>query len=421
MSARPTSWTRELVELAALFLAVAAADLFANSVAHVSRGAVVLAVLAVFLMVCAVVHHRIRHRPRTPRAPEPGPPPAPEARVAPPVTTWRVRATVRDTPGSLAGLAAGLASRSVNILSVQVHPVPDGVVDEFLVESRASAAEIVAAVGLGGGWDVTVSAADAHDLVDIPARILTMITSGVTDGVDLARSVRTLLGECDLRWDPDGEPTDGPDGATMRLRDPEGGVLTVSRQGPGFTPAEYARVHALLELDAEFARWLRAQHSALLLASGAELTVRQAAAADVPALLAMHFRCSRRSRRLRYLSGARPTAVDLTRMVSRRHGRTLVVAHPDGDLVAMGNLMHDGDDSEVALLVEDAWQRRGIGSMLLRRLLAAAPDGRPTIAVTEHGNTPMLTVLRRAGAELDHVETGVAHLTLPGRSDRNRA
>jgi GNAT superfamily N-acetyltransferase len=408
MSARASSWTRELVELAALFLAVAAADLFANSVAHVSSGVVVLAVLAVVLLVCAVVHHRIRHRP--PRAPEP------RAAVRPPAAMWRVRATVRDTPGGLAGLAAGLASRAVNILSVQVHPVPDGVVDEFLVESRSSAEEIAAAVRLGGGWDVTVTAADTHDLVDIPTRILSMITKDVTDGIDLARSVRTLLGECELRWEPSGSPTDGPDGTTMRLRDPEGGVVTVSREGAGFTPAEYARVRALLELDDEFARWLRAQHSALLLASGEELTVRQASAADVPALLAMHFRCSRRTRRQRYLSGgARPTAADLTRLVNRRHGRTLVVAHPGGDLVAMGNLMHDGEDSEVALLVEDAWQRRGVGSMLLRRLLAAAPDGKATVAVTEPGNVPMLTVLRRAGAELDRVETGVAHLTLPGR------
>lgn len=405
MSARSSSWTRELVELAALFLAVAAADLFANSVAHVSSGVVVLAALAVFLLVCAVVHHRIRQRPR--------PAPAP-TQVSPPAEMWRVRATVRDTPGSLAGLAAGLASRAVNILSVQVHPVPDGVVDEFLVESRSSASEIEAAVRLGGGWDVTVTAADTHDLVDIPTRILSMITKDVTDGVDLARSVRTLLGDCDLRWDPVGSPTDGPEGAMMRLADPEGGVLTVSREGPEFTPAEYARVRALLELDEEFARWLRAQHSAVLLASGEELTVRQASAADVPDLLAMHFRCSRRTRRQRYLGG-RPTAADLTRLVSRRHGRTLVVAHPGGDVVAMGNLMHDGADSEVALLVEDAWQRQGIGSLLLRRLLAAAPDGRSAGAVAEDGNAAVLTVLRRAGARLDRVETGVAYLTLPAR------
>jgi GNAT superfamily N-acetyltransferase len=440
MSAGSGSWTRELVELAALFVAVAAADLFANSLAHVSGGAVVLTAMAAVLVLCAVVHHRVRHRSRTPlpRTAEPpgaplpvSPPVSPpvslpvvEDRPVAPAAMWRVRATVRDTPGGLARLAASLARRDVNILSVQVHPVPAGVVDEFLVEARLPAAEIAAAVGAGGGWDVTVTAADTHDLVDIPTRILTMVSQDVAGGIDLARSARTLLGECELRWEPGGEPDrepedepgGGPAGATMRLRDPEGGVLAITRPDAGFTPAEYARVRALLDLDEQFARWLRAQHSTLLLASGEQLTMRQAAVADVPALVAMHARCSGRSRRSRYLSGgARPTAAELARMVNRRHGRTLVVAHPDGDVVAMGNLMHDGAAAEVALLVEDSWQRRGIGTALLRGLLAAAPDGRPTSAVTAHDNRPMLSVLDRAGAELDHVDTGVVHLTLPAR------
>jgi len=417
MSRRSSSWTRELIELAALFLAVATADLFANSLAHVSRGAIVLTAMAAVLVVFAVVHHRIRHRTRRPPAesarqeirPPTAPPPSVSRPPAP--TMWRVRATVRDTPGSLAGLAASLASRAVNILSVQVHPVPDGVLDEFLVEARLPAEDVAAAVVVGGGWDVCVSAADTHDLVDIPTRILTMVTQDFNDGIDLARSTRTLLGECDVRWDATGEPTDGPDGTTMRLRDPEGGVLTVTRQGAGFTPAEYARVHALLELDAEFARWLRAQHSVVLLASGVELTVRQAAAEDVPALTAMHDRCSTHSRRLRYLgSGAAPTTAMLTRLVNRRHGRTLVVQHYDS-IVAMGNLMYDGDDSEVALLVEDSWQHKGVGTMLLRRLLTGSD--RPTIAVTASHNTAMLTLLHRVGAELTHVEDGAAHLSLP--------
>lgn len=420
MSARSGSWTRELVELAALFVAVAAADLFANSLAHISGGAIVLTVMAVVLVLCAIVHHRLRHRSRAPQssALPSAPPPVfqevPEEAAA--AAMWRVRATVRDTPGGLAGLAASLAARNVNILSVQVHPVPGGVVDEFLVEARLPAGEIAAAVGAGGGWDVTVTAADTHDLVDIPTRILTMVTRDVADGVDLARSARTLLGACELRWDPDGTPSDGPAGDTMRLGDPEGGVLTVTRPGAGFTPAEYARLRALLALDEEFARWLRAQRSTLLLSSGEELTIRQAATADVPALVAMHGRCGGQSRRSRYLTGgAGPTAAELTRMVNRRHGRTLVVAHPDGDLVAMGNLMHDGPGAEVALLVEDSWQRRGIGTALLRGLLVAAPPGRPAFAVTEPGNHPMLAVLNRAGAELDHVDADLAHLTLPTR------
>lgn len=418
MSRRSGSWTRELVELAALFLAVATADLFANSLAHISRGTVVLTALAVVLVVCAVVHHRIRHRRQASASVSPEPVATPEPVVVPPVAMWRVRATVPDSPGSLAGLAASLACHQVNILSVQVHPVPAGVVDEFLVEARLPAADIAAAVTAGGGRDVTVSAADTHDLVDIPTRILTMVTQdlteGTADGVDLARSTRALLGDdCDLRWDATGTPTDGPEGATIRLRDPEGGVLTAHRRGPDFTPAEYARLHALVDLDAEFARWLRAQHSVVLLASGAELTVRQAAPQDVPELAAMHARCSTRSRRLRYLSsGAAPTSAALTRLVNRRHGRTLVVEHA-GRLVAMGNLMRDGDDSEVALLVEDSWQRKGIGTMLLRRLLTGA--GRPAIAVTAHHNTAMLHLLHRAGAELTHVEDGAAHLTLDPR------
>ena len=408
MRRRSGSWTRELIELAALFLAVATADLFANSLAHISRGAIVLTALAAALVLCAVVHHRIRHHA-----------PAPAQRTAPAVAEptaamWRVRATVRDTPGSLAGLAASLAGHHVNILSVQVHPVPDGVVDEFLVEARLPAEDIAAVVAAGGGQDVTVCAADTHDLVDIPTRILTMVTQDIADGVDLGRSTRALLGDCDLQWDATGEPTDGPDGATMRLRDPEGGVLTVTRHSGRFTPAEYARVNALIDLDTEFARWLRAQHSAVLLASGMELTVRQAAAADVPALVAMHGRCSPRARRLRYLgSGATPKSATLARLVNRRHGRTLVVEHGE-QIIAMGNLMHDGDDAEVALLVEDSWQRKGIGTMLLSRLLTA--NDRRAVAVTAAHNTAMLRLLHRAGAELTHVEQGAAHLTL-GRNE----
>ena len=407
MHRRSGSWTRELLELAALFLAVAAAKLFAT--AHVSPSVIVLTAMAVVLVVSALVLHRTRHRtPRvrpvaaTPLRPEPVTPP-------PPAATWRVRATVRDTPGSLARLTASLANGNVNILSVQVHPVPDGVVDEFLVEARLPAEDVAAAVAAGGGRDVTVSAADTHDLVDVPTRILSMVTRDITDGVDLAWSTRMLLGDCDLRWDATGTPTDGPDGTTMRLRDPEGGVLTVTRRGSAFTPGEYARLHALLDLDAAFAHWLRAQHS-VVLASGAELTVRQAAAGDVPAIAAMHDRCSPRSRQLRYLNnGTAPTAAALARLVNRRHGRTLVVEHGD-QIVAMGNLMRDGEDSELALLVEDTWQRKGIGAMLLRRLLAAAD--RPAVAVTAPHNTAMLTLLHRAGAELTRVEQGAAHLTV---------
>ena len=76
---------------------------------------------------------------------EPGP-----ARGA--VQLWTVRATVDDVPGRLAILAASLARRAINILSVQVHLTPDGPVDELLVAASPvlSAADLTAAVTDGG-------------------------------------------------------------------------------------------------------------------------------------------------------------------------------------------------------------------------------------------------------------------------------
>ena len=245
---RGQSWTRELVELAALFLAVAVADAFANSLAHQPSGAIVLVGLGLLTILCAVVHRWWRLRPVRRRAPEP---------VAEPGAVWRVRATVRDTPGSLAALTANLARHRINILSVQVHAAPGQAVDEFLVEGPGTATEIVTAVEAGGGRDVTAEPADPHDLVDVPTRVLTVITQDVTAGVDLPRSLRALLGPCELRREPAGDPSEGPDGTLMRLPAPEGGLLTITRAAPEFTPAEFARARALLDLTRALTERLR--------------------------------------------------------------------------------------------------------------------------------------------------------------------
>lgn len=66
-------------------------------------------------------------------------------------------------------------------------------------------------------------------------------------------------------------------------------------------------------------------------------------------------------------------------------------------VVAMANLLGEGDEAEAALLVRDDWQRRGLGSALLRRLLGHA-DRAGYAAVLLHvqaENTPMLRTLRR--------------------------
>jgi predicted amino acid-binding ACT domain protein len=86
---------------------------------------------------------------------------------------WRIRATVDDRPGFLAVLAASLALRQVNILSVQVHATEGGAVDEFLVDAPDALSEedLRAAVAKGRGRDAWVRPADAYGLVDVPTRL----------------------------------------------------------------------------------------------------------------------------------------------------------------------------------------------------------------------------------------------------------
>jgi GNAT superfamily N-acetyltransferase len=68
----------------------------------------------------------------------------------------------------------------------------------------------------------------------------------------------------------------------------------------------------------------------------------------------------------------------------------------------------------VALLVEDAWQGRGIGSALLRELVGLAEEaGRESVyAVTKATNATMVATMRSLGLPLDHqVEDGTLVIT----------
>jgi hypothetical protein len=252
-------WHRELVELGALFLAVALADLFANMLAHRPLGPVVLISLGVSLLLSAVLHRRCTHRPaRPPVLPQPARPTRDASGssrgAAGGRNLWRVRAAVRDNPGSLAALAASLAGHGLNILSVQVHAVADGAVDEFLLEAPSGTAcpEVVAATETGGGRDVHAVRADMHDLVDVPTRVLTLAAQATGTRAQLAAALRALLGASTVclqdRIGEDQDEPDGVEGTTMRLGDPAGGVLTFERAALAFTPAEFARARALRDL-----------------------------------------------------------------------------------------------------------------------------------------------------------------------------
>ncbi|WP_130439827.1 GNAT family N-acetyltransferase [Streptomyces sp. BK239] len=354
-----------------------------------------------------------------------------KSELAPPAaessTLWRMRTTVKDEPGSLAALCAALAAHRVDILSLQTHPLGDDTVDEFLLRAPGAltAAEVTGTVAQAGGTDTWIERADAHDLVDAPTRVLGLATRTALDPAELPLALRQLLGRCTIRSLP---ATGGPGGrkpehvpvegvledTVMRLRAPEGGVITVERPYLPFTPTEFARARALVELDARLGPRVPPQLDVLTLSQGDDITVRRAGAGDVKAAKAMHARCSSRTLGLRYHGPVGDADRYLAHLLSPRHGRTLAVQTPSGRVIALGHLLWDGDETEVALLVEDEWQRRGIGGELLGRLVAMAREAgcASVYAVTQASNTGMVAAMRGLGLPLDYqIEEGTLVIT----------
>ncbi|MFE0205529.1 GNAT family N-acetyltransferase [Streptomyces sp. NPDC058985] len=337
---------------------------------------------------------------------------------------WRMRTTVRDAPGSLAVLCAALADRRIDILSLQTHPLARGTVDEFLLRAPAglTGSELAGVVTAAGGDHTWTERADAHDLVDAPTRVLALAARTALDAAELPLALRQLLGRCTIRSLPaavggagDDVPPEGAlEDTVLRLRAPEGGVISVERPYLPFTPAEFARARALVELDARLGPRVPRGRDSLTLPEGRDITVRRADTRDVAAAKAMHERCSPRTLGMRYHGPVGDADRYMNHLLSPRFGRTLAVQTASGRIVGLGHLLWDGDETEVALLVEDAWQRRGIGGELLGRLVAMATEtGCASVyAVTQASNTGMVAAMRGLGLPLDYqIEEGTLVVT----------
>ncbi|GAA1271951.1 GNAT family N-acetyltransferase [Kitasatospora nipponensis] len=436
--ARAGHWRRESVELAAAFLAVCAADLIANVVVHGHQGPVLLAGSAAALIATAVFHSWWAHRrPHAAPGPDPLPDEGPAATGLPQETRlWRLRATVSDAPGSLATICSALAELRISIISLQTHPLPDATVDEFLLRAPRSVPrdELAGVVARAGGRDIWTDPADAHDLVDVPTHVLGLATRTALDAAELPVALRRLFGQVTIRQFPAAATGHGTEpladrvapslrGHLMRLAAPGGELIELSRPHLPFTPTEFARAKALVELDAVLGPRVPKVEDHLRLPVGDaegdaprsdELTVRRADPADKARALAMHRRCSTGTLRRRYHGPVADADRYLDHLLDPRHGQTLAVEAADGAIVALAHLMWDDDSAELAVLVEDRWQRRGLGLDLLRRMAAlAAEAGVATVyAVTQAGNTALIGAMQRLTIPLDYqVEDGTLVIT----------
>ncbi|MEV0897317.1 GNAT family N-acetyltransferase [Actinoplanes sp. NPDC049802] len=159
----------------------------------------------------------------------------------------------------------------------------------------------------------------------------------------------------------------------------------------------------------------------VLLSDGTAAHLRQIRPEDAPAIVDFHSRMSDRTRYLRYFSPyPRIPERDLQRFVNVDHrDREAFVTVADGRITAVGRYERLGPGSpeaEVAFVVEDAHQGRGIGSMLLEHLADAARENGITRFVAEvlPENSGMLRVFGDSGYQVQRrYADGVVHLGFP--------
>jgi len=155
----------------------------------------------------------------------------------------------------------------------------------------------------------------------------------------------------------------------------------------------------------------------VVLSDGGTVHLRPITPADAPRLLAFHGRLSERTRYFRYFGPyPRMPQRDLDRFSTVDHlDRVALVASLGDDIVAVGRFdrLDSGDSAEIAFVVEDGHQGRGLGSILLEHLAAAARErglGRFVAEVLAE-NGQMVRVFRDAGYVVSReFEEGVLHL-----------
>jgi acyl-CoA synthetase (NDP forming)/RimJ/RimL family protein N-acetyltransferase len=159
----------------------------------------------------------------------------------------------------------------------------------------------------------------------------------------------------------------------------------------------------------------------VVLSDGSTVRLRQIEPVDADAIVALHSRFSERTRYFRYFSPyPRIPARDLERFTTvDHHDREAIVAESGGDLIAVARYERLGagaDEAEVAFVVEDAHQGRGLGSVMMEHLAARAREEGIVRFVAEvlPQNARMIRTFTEAGYEVARqYADGVVHLTFP--------
>lgn len=319
---------------------------------------------------------------------------------------WRVHVELEDRPGRLGELATAVGAAGCNIIALHMvgEPADDGsVTDELLVKvpDPIDPTALVDAVERAGIPCTLLVRADATELSDPATTALALARMVAADPGSAPRAVATML-RARLVDPAAADPTGHIH--TLRVGTHQ---LRLGRAWP-FTATELSRAAALLELAAQLAMSAPARVAAndriLLLRDGSEVRMRAAGPSDAPLAAALHARCSPEARRSRFLSPTPRLAPG--QLDALLHGETgtgqavMAVTADGGSAVGLANLDIHGDGvARFAVLVENAWHGRGLGTALLRRVADLATEQGITelTGIARPEDLGITKLLRRAG------------------------
>ncbi|WP_344364793.1 amino acid-binding protein [Arthrobacter humicola] len=164
---------------------------------------------------------------------------------------WRARTVLKDKPGSLQKLTQALAGLDTNILSIHVHPVAGGVLDEFVLSAPGEVreADLLRALRAGGGADPHVWPTTALAMADGQTGALSLAARIAASPEELPLAVAELLRARIITGQASGSAKATPaNGTVLKIPTAWHGPITFFRPGEPFTPAESARAHRLAEL-----------------------------------------------------------------------------------------------------------------------------------------------------------------------------
>ena len=353
--------------------------------------------------------------------------------------TWRLRFTVADEPGRLAAAAAALADLGINILSLDFHLISaTEVIDEATVSlppwlDVPAVEHALRGTGATDVWAVPIPVRQLEDIATRVLRLAAGVLASPSSAQSLCDSIAELVDAELVSYTSVGTMLDGDDrppsdqlvrfgrrhvkrlpthGGAWTMAVPDDPITprwiyTAVRRSSPFTSTEAARVSALLHVASTAVQartGVEDDHSA-----PTGLRIAPLTPADLDEVEELHRRCSADSRYRRYFSSMPTVRRDIVApLLEAGHGRVAVGAWLDGRLVGMGNgcpadTRSGGTAVELAALVEDTYQGRGIGTQLVRELVSICchPEGRTEfVVITLPDNRAMARIVRRIGQDV---------------------